>query len=100
MTTFSALKYHADRPSLTPLATAIALCLGIVTTCPVHAALNIPSTPIQTNSGVAANLMFILDDSGSMHWEGMPDFLYIANTPSLHLRTFTVAPTTLMVANV
>ena len=42
---------------------------------PAHADLPIPPSPIQAGTGVAANLMFILDDSGSMHWEAMPDSL-------------------------
>ena len=48
-------------------------CLATVAGLPVHAAVSFPSTPIQTNQGVAPNIWFILDDSGSMDWTYMPD---------------------------
>lgn len=38
-----------------------------------HAALNIPDTPLQTGTSADPNVMMILDDSGSMHFEIMPD---------------------------
>ncbi|MGK0674478.1 MAG: PilC/PilY family type IV pilus protein [Halothiobacillaceae bacterium] len=42
-----------------------------------HAALDIPPVPLQTGSAVAPNLFYLLDDSGSMQWEIMPDdYLY------------------------
>lgn len=40
---------------------------------PAHAALNIPDTPLQTSVSAEPNLMMIIDDSGSMHFEIMPD---------------------------
>lgn len=38
-----------------------------------HSALNVPTVPLQTGSAVAPNLFYMLDDSGSMQWEIMPD---------------------------
>ena len=61
------------KPNRTLLASAIALSLGILTLPAAHAVLDIPPSPLQSGAGVAANLMYILDDSGSMHWEIMPD---------------------------
>ncbi|MDP5459425.1 pilus assembly protein [Alishewanella sp. SMS8] len=37
------------------------------------ATLSIPNVPLQTGSDVPANIMFLLDDSGSMAWEYMPN---------------------------
>lgn len=36
-------------------------------------ALSIPDTPLQTQTSAEPNVMMILDDSGSMHWEALPD---------------------------
>lgn len=38
-----------------------------------NAAIEIASTPLQTGSSVPPNIMFIIDDSGSMHFELLPD---------------------------
>ena len=37
------------------------------------AALDLTSPPLQTGSSVEPNIMFMIDDSGSMHWEITPD---------------------------
>ena len=42
------------------------------------AALDLTSPPLQTGSSVEPNIMFMIDDSGSMHWEITPD-LYADN---------------------
>lgn len=47
--------------------------LATLLALPVQAAVEIPSVPLQSGSAVPPNIMFILDDSGSMHWEIMPD---------------------------
>lgn len=39
---------------------------------PSHAALNVENVPPQSGNGVPPNIRFILDDSGSMTWERMP----------------------------
>ncbi len=45
-----------------------------------RAAVDISDTPIMIGSAVAPNIMFLLDDSGSMQWEVMPDEkLYFSN---------------------
>ncbi|OYY73389.1 MAG: hypothetical protein B7Y40_09195 [Gammaproteobacteria bacterium 28-57-27] len=54
---------------------ALVLAAPVLLATPAYAALSIPPSPLQAGNGVAANLMFILDDSGSMHWEAMPDSL-------------------------
>jgi type IV pilus assembly protein PilY1 len=46
-------------------------CLTAVLALPVNAAVSLPATPMQTNNGVAPNIWFILDDSGSMVWRYM-----------------------------
>ena len=53
--------------ALSMLATLMAL--------PVQAVVDIPKIPLQSTNPVPPNIMFILDDSGSMQWEAMPDAL-------------------------
>ena len=50
-------------------ALACALFMG----APAHSAVDISESPLMVGSAVAPNLMFLLDDSGSMQWEVMPD---------------------------
>lgn len=57
------------------IARLTALNFGLVSIFPAHAVLNIPDVPLQTNTSADPNIMMILDDSGSMHWEIMPDDL-------------------------
>lgn len=38
-----------------------------------HAAVELAASPLQTGGDVPPNIMFIIDDSGSMGWEYMPD---------------------------
>jgi type IV pilus assembly protein PilY1 len=54
---------------LAPVLACIVTVLGL----PVHAAVSLPETPMQTNNGVPPNIWFILDDSGSMASRFMPD---------------------------
>ncbi|MCB4361256.1 pilus assembly protein [Quatrionicoccus australiensis] len=49
---------------------AIALCLG---SSPFSYAADIPTVPLQANVSTDPNVMMILDDSGSMQFEIMPD---------------------------
>lgn len=48
----------------------LSLCFGISS---AHAAVNLASAPLQTGGQVAPNVMFIIDDSGSMGRDYMPD---------------------------
>ena len=55
--------------------------LATLMALPVQAAITIPKVPLQSGSAVAPNVMFILDDSGSMHGEIMPsDIIFDART--------------------
>lgn len=55
---------------------AIAL-VSLLATSTIHATnLNISSTPLFLGGAAEPNIMFTLDDSGSMHWESMPDELF------------------------
>ena len=60
--------HHQARKALRPIAASIALAIGTS----VHAGLIIPDTPLVTGSQVPPNILFILDDSGSMAWDTMP----------------------------
>ena len=60
------------RPArMSRLAPALA-CIFTVLGLPVHAAVSLPDTPMQTNNGVPPNILFVLDDSGSMAFTAMP----------------------------
>ncbi|WP_460856479.1 pilus assembly protein [Rheinheimera gaetbuli] len=58
------------------LAFTLSLMFGIST---AKAAVDIAEAPLQTGSAVAANIYFVLDDSGSMQWEVMPDDYVFVN---------------------
>lgn len=47
-----------------------------------RAALPLPEVPLQTGSALPANIWFILDDSGSMGWDFMPDRVPSITTPT------------------
>jgi type IV pilus assembly protein PilY1 len=52
----------------------------LLASAPARAAVDIADAPLVVGSAVAPNLMFLLDDSGSMQWEVMPDEnLYFSN---------------------
>ncbi|WP_396615551.1 pilus assembly protein [Lysobacter soli] len=62
--------------SRAPLAAFIATLLAL----PVHAATSFPDYPLQTGTNsVAPNILFILDDSGSMEWR----YMYNPNVSSI-----------------
>jgi type IV pilus assembly protein PilY1 len=52
---------------------AISLGLAVTVAVPSQASVNLAEVPLYLTAGVQPNLMFILDDSGSMQWEHMPD---------------------------
>lgn len=60
------------------LAFTLSLTFGISA---AKAAVDIAEAPLQTGSAVAPNIYFVLDDSGSMQWEVMPDdYVYVNGT--------------------
>ncbi|HHV49674.1 MAG TPA: pilus assembly protein PilY [Rhodocyclaceae bacterium] len=65
------------RPTTRHLARLTALCFGLTTLLPAHAALDIPNVPLQTSITTEPNIMMILDDSGSMQFEIMPEDLIL-----------------------
>ena len=48
-----------------------AACLATILALPVHAGITIPEEPLTTANRVAPNILFILDDSGSMNWANL-----------------------------
>lgn len=62
------------------LAFTLSLTLGIGV---AKAAVDIADAPLQTGSAVAPNIYFVLDDSGSMQWEVMPDEYVTVGTTTL-----------------
>ncbi|MDI9240786.1 PilC/PilY family type IV pilus protein [Lysobacter sp. LF1] len=65
---------HKSIPNrMAPLRAALLACLATTLALPVHATTSFPDFPLQTGSGSAPpNILFILDDSGSMAWDFMP----------------------------
>lgn len=64
-------------------ATALmAACLATLLALPVHAAIEIPDVPLQSGTVVPPNILFILDDSGSMAWDFMPGASDSGQVPS------------------
>lgn len=47
-------------------------CMVALVSLPASAAIDIPNDPLTTGARVAPNVLFILDDSGSMAFDGMP----------------------------
>lgn len=54
---------------------ALGLSLGVLLSLPTRADLDLAQTPLFLTPSVDPNIMFVLDDSGSMQWETMPDGL-------------------------
>lgn len=52
---------------------AAAAALSMALSAPLAAGIDIPGVPLEAGAFVPSNLLFILDDSGSMQWEVMPD---------------------------
>ena len=50
-----------------------AVCLPLVIAGHAHALLPLSNSPLFLGGNISPNVMFTLDDSGSMHWEIMPD---------------------------
>ncbi|UNK43436.1 pre-peptidase C-terminal domain-containing protein [Luteimonas sp. S4-F44] len=58
-------------------------CLVTLLALPASAGITIPDDPLTTASRVAPNILFILDDSGSMAFETMPDNPPSTSTPDV-----------------
>ena len=63
---------------LTPSALAIALAVASQPAC---ALVDLPAAPLQSAAAIPSNILFLLDDSGSMQFEMMPDTLTYTNDP-------------------
>ncbi len=53
----------------------VGVALTLFAAAPATADVNIADSPLFVSSNIEPNLMFLLDDSGSMQWEVMPDDL-------------------------
>jgi len=63
--------------------------LSTVLALPVNAAVAIPDVPLQSGNAVPPNIMFILDDSGSMTWDFMPDSVPSTSPVNIASQAFT-----------
>jgi len=64
---------HAKSNRLTRLSRSILLAAVVTLAGTANAEIPIAESPLATSTSVEPNVMFIIDDSGSMHWEHMPD---------------------------
>jgi type IV pilus assembly protein PilY1 len=80
---------RSRRTWLAPVFACIATLAGL----PVHATVSLPDVPMQTNQGVPPNIWFILDDSGSMASDFMPDD--VPNTTPTDIANFTYTRNTI-----
>lgn len=61
-------------------------CIATVLAMPVRAGITIPEVPLQSGTVVPPNILFILDDSGSMAWDFMPGAFSSAGVPDMTYR--------------
>ncbi|MGV8931272.1 MAG: pilus assembly protein [Luteimonas sp.] len=64
-------------------------CLATLMSLPANAGITIPNDPLTTGSRVAPNITFILDNSGSMASEQMPDTLQSTSSFNVARRAYT-----------
>jgi type IV pilus assembly protein PilY1 len=62
--------------------------LATLLALPVNAGIAIPDDPLTTASRVAPNVLFILDDSGSMAFNYMPDDVPATSTPNVSMSAY------------
>ncbi|WP_298580880.1 PilC/PilY family type IV pilus protein [uncultured Luteimonas sp.] len=71
------------------LKAALASLLATLVALPAAATLPIPDDPLTTGSRVAPNILFILDDSGSMAFDYMPDSIPSTSPPNVARYAYT-----------
>lgn len=64
-----------NMPGRRATAVAAAFTLSLLAATSAQANVNIANTPLFVTSSVDPNILFIIDDSGSMQWETMPDLI-------------------------
>ncbi len=69
--------HRASAPAL------LAACLATLLAQPARAAIEIPQVPLQSGTTVPPNILFILDDSGSMAWDFMPGAFNNSGVPAM-----------------
>lgn len=83
---------HRLTDALSPRAEWRALAAAFLATLlalPVNAAVTVPGDPLASGVRVAPNILFILDDSGSMARDYMPDDVPGTSTPDVSLLAYT-----------
>lgn len=65
--------------------TLLGLSFSMLSNNAVGAQVNLAQTPLFLTSSAEPNIMFILDDSGSMHWEITPDGYINSSTQSQYM---------------
>ncbi|MEB1608529.1 PilC/PilY family type IV pilus protein [Xanthomonas campestris pv. campestris] len=64
-------------------------CIATLLAMPVNAAITLPTEPLTTGARIPPNVLFILDDSGSMSSTFMPDAVPATTSPNISTQTYT-----------
>src|SRR5687767_13333538 len=73
----------AWKPQISRITAAVGATLCIGSVAHGYNVMDIANEPLpNATSSVRANIMFILDDSGSMGWDYMPDYVNDAHAPT------------------
>jgi type IV pilus assembly protein PilY1 len=74
---------QAWKPHLSRLSLAVSAAMCVAVSAHAYNELNIAPEPLpNATTSVRANIMFILDDSGSMGWDFMPDYIDDMHNPT------------------
>lgn len=76
------MKPHSPR-SRTPFRTALAAFVATLLAAPVQANIPLPDVPLQAGSALPPNILYVIDDSGSMAWDFMPGASNANQVPSM-----------------
>ena len=84
----NALRSHAIKRPQALRHRLLALAIGTLAAMPAAADIPIPNVPLQAGATVPPNLLFILDDSGSMGLTYMPDSVPSVSGDNISLQTY------------
>lgn len=82
-------QHDVRRPASRQWWSVPAAFLATVLALPVNAGIAIPDDPLTTASRIAPNVLFILDDSGSMAFNYMPDSVPATTAPNVSMAAYT-----------
>ncbi|ULU27716.1 pilus assembly protein [Dyella terrae] len=88
------MPFHSSQPLAKFLGrlagTSAMVCALGVLSAPAQAAVTVDSSPLIQRPTVPPNILLMLDDSGSMAWDVMPDYGYLSDTSASGLASASV----------